>query len=468
VGVANKVTMPRKRKGGGKKIAIGAMVVQVNESIDGSGDNYEVLTGDQVSVMPFFPRCRGKSSFQSFTLFIWDTFEDTNGSRLSTYVNMWVMTLIVLSAIVGACIETNAPIHKEQEDLWFGIESFFIANFSVEFLLRVLTTPSCKEFWSQGMNYIDFVAILPFYLKFVMSGGGNVGFLRVLRLGRAFRLVKMGRYSQGIRLVTNALAKSADALQLFCCLLVGVLVVFSSGIYLFERGTWVEAEEKYFRDDPVTGVQESNPSPFQSIPQSFWWCIVTLTTVGYGDMFPYTDLGKIFAVITMLVGLVMLALPLSIIGTNFIEERAIMNAENEYEEKPNVNPACIITDLIYCLDQAKALSATTAGAQVKVKQISTLLDELQTQQQPKKSSISNPLLEKKDEASEVTVELPDQYSSSYSISAQQVDQIVQLQLEVLADCIIQKDIWCEGENGLNELTPNLQTLLAPLLEGQIS
>jgi hypothetical protein len=68
----------------------------------------------QVSVMPFFPRCRGKSSFQSFTLFIWDTFEDTNGSRLSTYVNMWVMTLIVLSAIVGACIETNAPIHKEQ------------------------------------------------------------------------------------------------------------------------------------------------------------------------------------------------------------------------------------------------------------------------------------------------------------------------------------------------------------------
>jgi len=459
--------MPRKRKGGGKKIAIGAMVVQVNESIDGSGDNYEVLTGDQVSVMPFFPRCRGKSSFQSFTLFIWDTFEDTNGSRLSTYVNMWVMTLIVLSAIVGACIETNAPIHKEQEDLWFGIESFFIANFSVEFLLRVLTTPSCKEFWSQGMNYIDFVAILPFYLKFVMSGGGNVGFLRVLRLGRAFRLVKMGRYSQGIRLVTNALAKSVDALQLFCFLLVLVLVVFSSGIYYFERGTWDEAEGKYYRDDPITGVRESDQSPFQSIPQSFWWCIVTLTTVGYGDMFPYTDLGKVFAVITMLVGLVMLALPLSIIGTNFIEERAIMNAENEYEEKDTVNPACIITDLIYCLEQAKALKAAAAGMQDRVQQVSTLMEQVKLQQPAQSKLVTpNPLLDKEDK-DDVSVQLSDM-RSSYSISAPQVDQLLQLQLQLLADCIIQKDVWTEEANGLDELPEKLRTLLVPLLEGQIS
>ena len=72
-----------------------------------------------------------------------------------------------------------------------------------------------------------------------------------------------------------------------------MLVVFSSGIYYFERGTWDEAEGKYYRDDPITGVRESDQSPFQSIPQSLWWCIVTLTTVGYGDMFPYTDLGKV-------------------------------------------------------------------------------------------------------------------------------------------------------------------------------
>ena len=84
---------------------------------------------------------------------------------------------------------------------------------------------------------------------------------------------------------------------------------------------------RYYRKNTLVGGNdqvEQFPSPFQSIPQSFWWCIVTLTTVGYGDMYPYSVEGKIVGVLTMLVGLIMLALPLSIIGTNFIEERNIM------------------------------------------------------------------------------------------------------------------------------------------------
>ena len=84
---------------------------------------------------------------------------------------------------------------------------------------------------------------------------------------------------------------------------------------------------RYYRKNTLVGGNdqvEQFPSPFQSIPQSFWWCIVTLTTVGYGDMYPYSVEGKIVGVLTMLVGLIMLALPPSIIGTNFIEERNIM------------------------------------------------------------------------------------------------------------------------------------------------
>merc|ERR1711924_264329 len=162
-------------------------------------------------------------------------------------------------------------------------------------------------------------------------------------------------------------------------------------------------------------------------------------------MYPYTNLGKVFAVITMLVGLVMLALPLSIIGTNFIEERAIMNAENEYEEKDTVNPACIITDLLYCLQKAKALKVAVADMHNRVEQVSSLLQQVKLQHPEPLADTINPLLEKTDQQ-DMTVELST--ASSYSISSQQVDQLLRLHLQLLADCIIQKDVWAEEANGL--------------------
>ena len=296
---------------------------------------------------------------QTTYYFIWDIFEDAEGSQVSTYINYWIMSLIVLSAIV-AVIETIPSIHKSQKDLWFGLECFFVINFSIEFVLRLISCPSTWDFVTSPMNIVDLVAIVPFYLDVILaaiSAGGeppNFSFLRILRLSRAARLIKLGKYSQGIRLVTNAMANSLDALQLFGLVLSLVLVVFSSGIYYTERGQWVGntcpddwyaqftpgfnattasthcIHNKYYRIDTRVGASgkiEKYPSCYQSIPQSFWWTIVTLTTVGYGDMYPYTDEGKVVAVLTMIVGLIMLALPLSIIGTNFIEERNIMVME---------------------------------------------------------------------------------------------------------------------------------------------
>jgi len=164
----------------------------------------------------------------------------------------------------------------------------------------------------------------------------------MLRLGRAFRLIKLSRYSVGFQIVKNALSASSDALQLFFMMLILVMMVFSSCIYYCERGEWSDASQQYFRTsemDSYGGADVINrlppegtgPSPFQSIPHSFWWCMVTLTTVGYGDVVPVTHVGQVVGGITMLVGLVMLALPLSIIGTNFIEEE-ILFKELEHEE----------------------------------------------------------------------------------------------------------------------------------------
>lgn len=204
------------------------------------------------------------------------------------------------------------------------------------------------------MNYVDLVAIAPFYLDLVISSEANASFVRILRLGRAFRLMKLSRYSSGMRLVKNAMEASWDALQLFFMILALVLVVFSSAIYYMERGTWDEEKEQYFRTDEMGALYSiyssdifirngtiypdgDDPSPFQSIPQSMWWCMVTLTTVGYGEIVPVTYVGQLVATATMLVGLIMLALPLSIIGTNFIEERNKIK-EQELEERNALIP----------------------------------------------------------------------------------------------------------------------------------
>jgi len=297
--------------------------------------------------------------------FVWDIFEDADGSQVSTYINYWIMGLIIFSAVI-AVIETIPAIHKTQKDIWFGLECFFVINFSIEFISRAISCPSTWTFVTNAMNIVDLVAIVPFYLDIILAmiaaegEPPNFSFLRILRLSRAARLIKLGKYSQGIRLVTNAMEKSLDALQLFGLVLTLVLVVFSSGIYYTERGDWIGSvcpaawysqftpgfnattssvhclHDKYYRTDIRVGKSnqiERYPSVFQSIPQSFWWTIVTLTTVGYGDMFPYTGMGKVVGVMTMIVGLIMLALPLSIIGTNFIEERAVMIMEKNRKEE---------------------------------------------------------------------------------------------------------------------------------------
>ena len=284
----------------------------------------ESTTAGEAAVPPGSFHSEG---FTGFRKFLWAAFEDPDGSVFAFFLSMVIMALIVLSGIV--CVIETVPRWRDEEALWFGFEVFFVMCFSIEFLLRMISCPVFLDFATSPMNWVDLVAVLPFYIS-LASGGGES--LKILRLARSFRLLKLSRYSTGFTVVKKALEASSDALQLFVIVLVLVLIVFSSAIYYMERGTWDATKNYYYRSPDVYywggGLPEGNaPSPFQSIPHSFWWCMVTLTTVGYGDVVPVTYLGQLVGAITMLVGLVMLALPLSIIGTNFIEE--VTNLSNQ-------------------------------------------------------------------------------------------------------------------------------------------
>ena len=118
-------------------------------------------------------------------------------------------------------------IHKKNTQYWEAIESFFVVAFSTEFLMRVFGTPSQRQFWTSGMNWIDLLSILPWYLNILVPNASNLAALRILRLGRSLRLVKLSRYSSGVRLIIVSLEQSMDALYLFLFILI-ILVASSA------------------------------------------------------------------------------------------------------------------------------------------------------------------------------------------------------------------------------------------------
>eukprot|EP00658_Telonema_sp_P-2_P031552 TRINITY_DN23585_c0_g1_i2.p1 TRINITY_DN23585_c0_g1~~TRINITY_DN23585_c0_g1_i2.p1 ORF type:complete len:434 (+),score=92.75 TRINITY_DN23585_c0_g1_i2:202-1503(+) len=328
--------------------------------------------GENDAPLSTWPACTGDTCMARARGSTWSFFEHPDKSYASHYVNLFILSCIVLSAVVMV-VESIPGIHKKNTHIWDSIESFFVLTFSVELACRVWSCPDYPTFFKSGMNYVDFFSILPWYLSLSMGNSVNFAFLRILRLGRALRLVKLSRYSGGVRLITSSLAKSVDALYLFVFILLILLIVCSSAIYYTERGTYDEATKLYMREDPIRGylccpgsstalceadstgslwkypnnanfscTQTKERSPYQSIPESFWWCMVTLTTVGYGDVYPVTSLGQFFGVITQLLGVVTLALPLSIIGSNFIDERSSMLEEHQLNDltQKNTPPGC--------------------------------------------------------------------------------------------------------------------------------
>lgn len=154
------------------------------------------------------------------------------------------------------------------------------------------------------------VSILPLYLPFT---GLDLRFLRVVRMMRVFRLAKVGRYSESIRMLKTVAAARKEQLLCTLVLLVVLLVMAASMMY--------------FAENPA------QPETFSSIPAAMWWAVATLTTVGYGDVYPVTVLGKVMASVIAVLGVGMFALPTGILGAGFVEKL-------DRRRKPTKCPHC--------------------------------------------------------------------------------------------------------------------------------
>jgi len=332
---------------------------KVEEEDDGKF-NPKVKSLKVAADAPFFPAVGDLEGVEALKCRVWKTFEDPECASMALYMNIFVLFLILSSAVV-AVIETIPGLHNRTKMVWFGVEAFYVGNFTLEFLLRFWACPDKNEFVNGGMNWVDIISIIPFYIELILAEllDLNLKFLRILRLGRALRLVKLIRYSVGMQMITHCLATSGDALQLFGFIFSALFIVCSSGIYYAERGEYRPNEcvvgrnggpDCYYRQHPIS--KQFSISPFQSVPDSIWWCIVTLTTVGYGDAFPITYFGQLIGFVTQMLGVLCLALPLSIIGSNFHEIRQELKdmeargwAEEE-EEEEEIDTPCDAADRI--------------------------------------------------------------------------------------------------------------------------
>jgi len=201
-------------------------------------------------------------------------------------------------------LESHVSIRNIYGDYFHIFEAISIYIFSFEYLYRIRLAyldKRLKGVWKyvfSTFGLIDLISILPFYLNQFVKVDGR--FLRILRLFRLTRIFKLGRGSSSLKLFVKALKGVRNELKFTLFLSVLAILFSASAIYYLEN--------------------EAQPDKFSSITESIWWATVSLATVGYGDVYPITAGGKIFASIISLIGIGIVAIPTGIISASFVEE----------------------------------------------------------------------------------------------------------------------------------------------------
>lgn len=254
--------------------------------------------------------------------------DNITDSKINGIISSVIMALIILS-IIAVVAESEVTIATKFRTFFVLFEVIAVAIFTLEYISRIYTARLAYPHLSGGravwkfitspMAIVDFLAIVPFYIELAISlipiffpefhssmGMLDLRFVRVLRLMRLLRIFKLNRYSSSMKMIGDVISEEKEKLFI-TIFMTGILLVLSSAlIYTVEH--------------------DVQPDKFPNIYSAMWWAIATLTTVGYGDVFPVTAMGKILSGVIALLGIGLVALPTGILSGSFV---AAINAEKE-------------------------------------------------------------------------------------------------------------------------------------------
>jgi voltage-gated potassium channel len=230
-----------------------------------------------------------KNSFSKRRLFLYKIiFEaDTPAGKLFDVVLIWA----ILLSVIAVMLDSISAFNKTYGHFLYTLEWFFTILFTIEYILRLTCVGRPIRYAKSFYGIVDLLAIVPTYLSILLPGSQYLLIIRILRILRIFRVLKLVKYMGEARLLIKALQASRLKISVFLFTVLILVIIFGSLMYL------VEGEE----------------NGFTSIPKSIYWAVVTLTTVGYGDISPKTNLGQVIAALIMVLGYGIIAVPTGIV-----------------------------------------------------------------------------------------------------------------------------------------------------------
>jgi voltage-gated potassium channel len=212
---------------------------------------------------------------------------DTSAGKLFDVL----LIVSILLSVVMVMLDSVSAIQGTYGPLLYTAEWFFTILFTIEYILRLLSVGRPVAYATSFFGVVDLLAILPTYLSIIIPGAQYLLVIRVLRVLRIFRIFKLVQYLGEVRVLTQALRASRRKITVFLFTVLTLVIIFGPLMYLIE--------------DPENG--------FTSVPRSIYWAIVTLTTVGYGDILPKTNLGQFISAVIMVIGYAIIAVPTGIV-----------------------------------------------------------------------------------------------------------------------------------------------------------